>query len=273
MDTSGRGVRVFVKLGGSFVTEKAVAETLAGKRIVQAAKVIRTAIDEARAGRRSIAMVLAHGAGSFGHILAKRYDAVRGIHPQQGWEGFYKIRESMARMNLLFNQHCNQGGLFPVTVQPSAIAQTDDGNVVRLDIHNIRDLLRQGQIPLIHGDIVPDLKRGFTIASTEALLKALGQEMRFDRVVMVADTDGVLDDQGGTIPWIDSRSINQVLARLGGSKAPDVTGGMRKKVECLFNLVAAGKTTEARIIGGTSDLDNLRHSILGTGGGGTLIAA
>ncbi|MBI5882319.1 MAG: hypothetical protein HZB91_04360 [Elusimicrobia bacterium] len=271
MEAGGRSVKLFVKLGGSFITDKNTPETLHPKNVVLAAKAIRAALEEARAAGKRMSLVLSHGAGSFGHIHAKRYDAVKGVHPQYGWEAFYRIRDSMARMSLLFLRHCNEGGLFPVALQPSAIAEADDGAVTRLDVRPVKALLGYGQIPVIHGDIIPDARRGFTIASTESLLKSMAQELRFDRIIMVSDTDGVLDGDGSTIPWIDPRAISQVLSFLRGSKSPDVTGGMRKKVECLYDLVSSGKAGSARIIGGVGNLDNLKAALLGTGGGGTIV--
>ncbi|MBI5623762.1 MAG: hypothetical protein HY924_08295 [Elusimicrobia bacterium] len=271
MEAGGRSVKLFVKLGGSFITDKSAPETMHPRNVVLAAQAVRAALEEARTQGKRISLVLSHGAGSFGHIHAKRFEAVKGVHAQYGWEAFYRIRDSMARMSLLFIRSCNEGGLFPVALQPSAIAAADDGNLSRFDVRPVKSLLGFGQIPVIHGDIVPDERRGFTIASTESLLKAMAQELRFDRIIMVSDTDGVLDNDGSTIPWIDPRAISQVLSFLRGSKSPDVTGGMRKKVECLYDLVSSGKAGSARIIGGIGDLSNLKAAILGTGGGGTIV--
>lgn len=265
-------VNVFVKLGGSFITDKKAADSLKVQRVTSAARMIRKALDEAPAAGEDLSVVLGHGAGSYGHILAKEYGAVSGVHPTTGWEGFHKIRDSMADMNLRFVRGCNKGGLFPVTVQPSAVALAKKGLVARLDVKNITEFLRLGQIPLLHGDIVPDSEQGFTIASTEALLAALVEYVHFDRVVMVSDTDGVLDEKGATIERIDRRNIEAVAACLGGSGSPDVTGGMRGKVEWTFSLVSSGKAGEARILRCVEEPERLCRAILGQGGGGTLIA-
>ena len=264
-------VNVFVKLGGSFITDKAVPESLNGPRITAAARAIRKALDAAERRGRRIRLVLGHGAGSYGHILAKKYDAVAGAHPRHGWEGLYKIRESMARMNLLFLKHCNRGGLFPVAVSPFAVAEAVDGAVRRLGIDSIQSLLDQGQVPVLHGDVVLDSQRGFTIASTEALLEALSRRIHFDRIVMVSDTDGVLGHNGAAIPTISRGNIKGLCGAIRGSHAPDVTGGMRKKVEMLFALLSRGRAGSARILRCAKDGRNLCQAVLGTGGGGTVI--
>ena len=264
-------VNVFVKLGGSFITDKTVADSLNGARIAAAARAIRKAMDASARKGRPIRLVLGHGAGSYGHILAKKYGAVAGVHPKHGWEGLYNIRESMTRMNLLFLKHCGRGGLYPVTVSPFAVAEATDGAVRRLDINSIQSLLEQGQVPVLHGDVILDTRRGFTIASTEALLEALSRRIRFDRIVMVSDTDGVLDRDGAAIPRLRRGGFKRLAGVLGGSGSPDVTGGMRKKVEKLFALLRGGRAGSARILRCAQDAENLYAAVLGTGGGGTLL--
>ncbi|MFH1726561.1 MAG: isopentenyl phosphate kinase [Elusimicrobiota bacterium] len=262
---------VFVKLGGSFITDKAVAYRMLGSRIVSAARMIRKALDRAAKRKGGLSLVLGHGAGSFGHVEGVKYGAVKGVHPDYGWEGMVRIRQTMAKMNSLFLRHCGEGGLSPVTVSPFAVATAKGGAVTRIDVKNISELLRMGQIPLVHGDIVPDTKRGFTIASTEDLLAALSRHLRFDRVVMVSNTGGVLDAKGSVIKLINRRNMDRIAGLLGGSDSPDVTGGMRRKVERLFALVVSGRAGEARIIGCVRKPEDLCRAILGTGGGGTLI--
>ncbi len=267
-----RPINVFVKLGGSFITDKAVTDSLKGSRITAAARMLSKAVALAARRGRPIRLVLGHGAGSYGHILAKKYAAVQGVHPKHGWEGLFRIRESMTRMNLEFVRHCNRGGLFPVTVSPFAIARAKDGSLSGIETGCIESLLERGQVALLHGDVVLDSERGFTIASTEALLKALSRHVRFDRIVMVSDTDGVLDSAGATIPRLRHADLGRLGRVVGGSAAPDVTGGMRGKVAELLAILARGGG-QARIMRCDGRAENLLNAVLGEGGGGTLIQA
>ncbi|MEE8425094.1 MAG: hypothetical protein V3S11_04665, partial [Elusimicrobiota bacterium] len=113
-------ITVFVKMGGSFITNKSVADSLDGERIAAAARMLKEAIDKSEKAGRKISLVLGHGAGSYGHMDAVRYNAVEGVHSKHGWEGLYRIRDSMTLMNLHFVRHCREGGLNPVTVSPFA---------------------------------------------------------------------------------------------------------------------------------------------------------
>lgn len=262
---------VFIKLGGSCITNKQVGGSLIAERVRTAAFQIARAIDAAAGRGEELSLILAHGAGSYGHIPATEYNAVHGVDPVRGWEGFYRIRESMARMNIEFVRYCEEAGLHPVTVQPSAVATAGDGRILSFDTTALELYLRHGQVPLIHGDIVPDEKRGFTIASTEALLETLAGTIRFDRIILAGDTDGVLDKSGGTIPEIRQGGLAEIDGALGGAEGPDVTGGMRAKVERLAGMAAASADSEIRLLSFLDRPEKLFEAILGDGGGGTLV--
>jgi isopentenyl phosphate kinase len=264
--------RVFIKFGGSFISPKrSKREVLLGARIEQAAREIRRALDHAAKRGVRLSIVIGHGAGRFGHAPAKHYQARKGYAEQYGWEPLPVIREAMMRMNLRVIEHCRRGGIFPLTVSPFAVAEGRGGRLRRLDTTTIRRLLQNGQIPLIHGDIILDSKQGFGIASTEEQLARLAQEIRFDRIVMLTDVDGVHDGDGRTIPLITPGNIERFLGSLGGSHGPDVTGGMADKVKNLLLLVESGRVREARIMAFTPGSRDLLDAILGVGHAGTVI--
>jgi len=270
--------RVFVKFGGSFISPKRnQREVLLGSRIQDAAREIRRALDYAAKHGAGISLVIGHGAGRFGHAPAKHFEARKGYAARFGWAPLPAIREAMMRMNLRFIEHCRRGGLFPLTVSPFAVAEGRAGKLCRLDTTTIRQLLKNGQIPLLHGDIILDSRQGFGIASTEELLARLAQDIRFDRIVMLTDVDGVHDADGVTIPLITPQNIQRHLGSLGGSRGPDVTGGMADKVKNLLRLVESGRVKEARIMTsgcGTAAAPRSRDlfdAILGVGHAGTVI--
>ncbi len=264
--------RVFVKFGGSFISPKrSKREVLLGARIQNAAREIRQALDHATQNGSGIALVIGHGAGRFGHAPAKHYGARHGRNDQFGWEPVSVIREAMMRMNLRFIEHCRRGGLSPLTVSPFAIAELRSGKLCHMHTAAITRLMQSGQIPLIHGDIILDSERGFGIASTEEQLAKLAEEIHFDRIVMLTDVDGVHDSSGATIPLITSKNIDGFLSSLGGSRGPDVTGGMADKVKNLLRLVEIGHIKEARIMTLTPGSHALCDAILGQAHAGTAI--
>jgi isopentenyl phosphate kinase len=258
--------RVIVKIGGSFITDKNQPESLKENRVRKIAREIAAA---AKSGK--VSLLLTHGAGSYGHIAAKQYQAQQGSHPHFGWQAFYQIRQDMIKMNLRILQLCAEEALFPITVQPSAIAMARKGNLVLMDTRNIRFLLDSDQIPLIHGDIVLDEKQDFTIASTEDQIQKLSEYIFFHRIIMISDVPGVLDKKGKVIPIIDHGNYPDIINQLGGSAGMDVTGGMRSKVEQIYQLIQKNPAIQAFIVSGDSEPGLISSAILGETTTGTKI--
>jgi isopentenyl phosphate kinase len=258
--------RVIIKIGGSFITDKNQPESLKEDRVRKIAREIATAVQSGK-----VSLLLTHGAGSYGHITAKQYQAQQGSHPYFGWLAFYQIRQDMMKMNLRILQLCAEEGLFPITVQPSAIAMARKGKLTFMDTRNIRFLLDSDQIPLIHGDIVLDENQDFTIASTEDQIQKLSEYIFFHRIVLISDVPGVLNAGGDVIPVIDHSNYSQIIDQLGGSAGLDVTGGMRSKVAQIYQIIQENPSTQAFIISGDSEPEVITSSILGESKNGTMI--
>ena len=77
-----------------------------------------------------------------------------------------------------------RAGLHVITVPPSAGVEAERGGIVRWNTRVIRALLRERQLPLIHGDAVLDRAWGFTIVSTEELFAFLAPRLRPARLIL-----------------------------------------------------------------------------------------
>jgi len=259
--------RVIVKIGGSFITDKNKIESLKEDRVRKIAREIVAAVQTGE-----VSLLLTHGAGSYGHIAAKNYNAQQGKHPEFGWKAFYEIRQDMTRMNLKLLKLFAEEGLFPITIQPSAIAMARKGKLNFMDTRNIRFLLDSDQVPLIHGDIILDEKQGFTIASTEEQIQKLCEYIFFHKIVLISDVPGVLDEEGNVIPEINHSNFSQIIDQLGGSAGQDVTGGMRSKVEQIYQLIKQNNSsTKAFIVSGESGYGRIAEVILGETAMGTML--
>jgi len=67
------GELIFLKLGGSLITEKSVRETVRREVIERAAREVKEALEEG-----SFGLLLGHGSGSFGHYPARKYGVHKG---------------------------------------------------------------------------------------------------------------------------------------------------------------------------------------------------
>ena len=241
---------VFLKLGGSLITEKSKLET------PRLDVIERVSLEIARALRDSpnLRLLLGHGSGSYGHYAAKEYGVHRGH--LRDWQGYAVTSAAAQRLNRLVVDALLRRGVPVVSVQPSASALCRSGELLEMAVFPARMLLDRGLIPLLYGDVALDEEQGCTIVSTEQVFAHLAQSLRPDRMVIVGEVDGVFtgdpkrDKDASAIPVISSLDVNQVMGLLAGSRDVDVTGGMRSKVMILFKLIEEQPQLIIRLISG-----------------------
>lgn len=227
------GELVFLKLGGSLITDKTKPYTHRPDVIRRLGEEIREALED----RADIRLVLGHGSGSFGHCAAAPYRTQEGVRTAAQWRGFAEVAVAAARLNLLVTDLLLDVGLPVVSLPPRASVRCRDGRILHLEVEPIRAALQRGLVPLIHGDVAWDEVRGGTIASTEDLFFYLAPLLQPERILLVGQAPGVVDDAGEVIPRITPGSLPRVRRFLRGSRATDVTGGMASKVERMVELV------------------------------------
>lgn len=229
---------VFVKLGGSIITDKARAETPRPEIIRRLAAEIAAAWTE----RSDLRLLLGHGSGSFGHVAAQRHGTRQGVSDAAGWHGFVQVAAAAARLNRLVADALLAAGVPCWSLQPSASARCRDGELQRLEVTPVEEALSHGLVPLVYGDVALDETRGATIISTEQIFAYLARRLRPARLILVGVVHGVFeadplqDPAARPVRRISARNWQAVHSALGGSHATDVTGGMLAKVEGMVTL-------------------------------------
>ena len=229
---------VFLKVGGSLITDKQRPRAPRPEVLERLAAEIGRALVK-QPGMR---LVLGNGAGSFGHVTAKKYGTRQGVHTAQEWRGFAEIWREAAALNTMVTDALHAAGLPAIALHPSAAVIAEDGKVLSWDLEPIRHALKAGLLPVIHGDVIFDTRRGGTILSTEDLFDHLAIHLRPDRILLAGLEQGVWADYPSCtqlIHDITPGNIEGYLAALGGSNATDVTGGMASKVLQSLELVRA----------------------------------
>jgi isopentenyl phosphate kinase len=241
---------VFLKLGGSLITDKRRYETPRPVIITRMAQEIAGALQ----ARPDLQLVLGHGSGSFGHFAADKYKVHEGR--LQDWRGYAETSAAAARLNRLVTDTMLSEGVNVVTLQPSASARCHDGELVEMAVEPITELLRHGLVPLVYGDVALDDARGSAIISTEQIFTYLAQLLRPQRILLVGEVAGVYsgDPQRDSIvrliPEINSRNYHEVEHMLSTSFGVDVTGGMLGKIKTLFELVKEQPNLSVHILTG-----------------------
>ena len=252
MNDASHGELVFLKIGGSLITDKTQVEA------VQEDVLRRVAGEVARARQEApdLRVLLGHGSGSFGHVAARQHGTRMGVQGEQGWRGFAQVADAAARLNRLVVAAFLAAGVPVWSVQPSAGVLCHDGVIVAWPSQQIELALARGLAPLVFGDAVLDSVRGGTIASTEELFAWLAGRLQPRRVVLAGTVDGVYsgdplrDPTADLWPEITPGDLPRLRASLGGSHGVDVTGGMLSKVTEMCQLAADQPGLEVRLISG-----------------------
>jgi isopentenyl phosphate kinase len=240
---------IFLKLGGSLITDKTRVEH-AHKAVIRR---LAREIKAAREARPDLHIVLGHGSGSFGHVAAKKHGTRQGVQDRSGWQGYAVVAAAAARLNQIVVDVFVAEGVPVVSLPPSASARCDDGRLSYLDTFVLRATLEHGLAPLVQGDVALDTVRGATIVSTEDVFIYLAREFQPTHILLAGEVAGVFENSdmsGAIVPIITPDNVAHYASALGGSHGTDVTGGMIGKVYQMLDVVRRYPTIEARIFSG-----------------------
>ena len=250
---------IFLKLGGSLITDKSRRET---PRLTVLQR-LADEIGEALQVRPDLTLLVGHGSGSFGHPAAELSGIQHGVKTQEEWSGFLDTWAAANRLHRIVLDSLREAQLRVLSFPPSAMAVADDGAIVSFPDEPIRAALRAGLLPLTQGDIAFDRTRGASILSTERVMAFLAGRLKPTRILLAGEEEGVYErypERNRVLPEISPGDLASVQLR--GSEAPDVTGGMADKVQSAIQLTQAIPGVEVRIFSGSIP-GNVQAALLG----------
>ena len=243
---------VFLKLGGSLITDKRAAEAPRLKVIEQLAHEIVAA----QLADPTLQLVIGHGSGSFGHFHGRKYGTRDGVYDAAGWYGYAVVGDAAARLNRIVTAALLRAGIAAWSIQPGALIRCEDGRIVAGPEATVALALARGLTPIVYGDVVLDTLRGGTIVSTEEIFDGLTNALAPTRIVLAGEVDGIftadpqLDPMAQPIDTITPATLAAVAAGLGSSHGVDVTGGMRAKVQQSLAMVELHPALEIVVCSG-----------------------
>ena len=258
---------LFVKFGGSLITRKDEMFTVDYGRMRRIVRELAEVLDEI-----SPRLIIGHGGGSFPHPIAKSFNVREGIEGGSK-RGFVLCRNAASTLNRIFVDMMNDYGVDAISIQTSAAVMAKNGEIQKFFIDPIKSALSLDLIPVVYGDCVFDVSRGFTVVSTERIFKFLARHIRPSRVIIFSIVNGIYtsdplkDKHARRIPRINANVFSDDYLR--DSYYIDATGGMREKVKELFDIAKSG--VECEILSG--DEGNIKRALSGYRGIGTIIEA
>lgn len=240
---------IFLKLGGSLITDKDTAHTARHSILERVSQEIAAAL----ISNPQIRLLVGHGSGSFGHIPAKQYGTRQGVNTPQEWLGFARVWNEAISLNALVIASLRNAGVPAISFSPCSSILAVDGKIHSWDTIQIRSALIHGLVPVVYGDVIFDSLRGGTILSTEEQFDFLAADFEPEKILLAGIEPGVWKDYPNNtmiLPRITPNSISELDESILDSASPDVTGGMKSKVLTMMNLVTRGSCREVRIFSG-----------------------
>ena len=242
---------MLLKLGGSVITDKTKPFTARLDVIERLATEIKNALAERG---DDLQLIIGHGAGSFGHEVAAKYQTHKGVVSPESWLGFAAVAAAAAELNHIVMKALHEAGVPAIKFQPSASTRTRGSQLMYFETFPLKEALKHGLVPVVYGDVSVDASQGMSIVSTETLFDNLARELAPTRIILAGHVDAVYDKdplshpEAGVIEDIDRANWDEIESVLGGSHGTDVTGGMFTKVRDMYRLTLAMPPMQAMII-------------------------
>ncbi len=180
-------------------------------------------------------LVLLNGAGSFGHIPVKRFGLDKGFS-QQAINKFAKTKlQLLGLQKILLSILCSHG-IPAVSFMPSSFMLARSGRLCRVEMAPVREFLDLGLVPLLGGDLVPDLDQGWRVVSADQMASWIAPTIEASMLIYGTDVDGLYSSDpkirkdAQLVETVPCRDIRKVARTALGSRMPDITAGMRGKL-------------------------------------------
>lgn len=221
---------ILIKLGGSVITDKSQYKKFNKE---QTARLCREIAESGRS------VMIVHGAGSYGHVLAKRYAIQNGLVDFAQVSPAAMVHHDAMELGLLVTSELMAVGIPAASLSPGSCFVMDEGRLVVNDDEVIRRMSHVGIMPVTHGDVVMDRQKGFSIVSGDELMEVMARIFKPERIVFVSDIDGLYDSNPKENP--EARMIPEVTQEIldgvsSDEDVDDVTGGVRNKMEAMLRM-------------------------------------
>lgn len=230
---------IIIKLGGSVVTYKNRSRPTI-RRIV-----INHLSEQISALYKSdkYQIIIVHGTGSFGHLIAKKHNLVQSIKNAKKRMLCSIAAAKIAQLNLLIISSLQKNSVPAISIPPHAFITQSQGKIMNFDVNLIKKLLDSNGVPILYGDFVFDHTQGYSIISSDIITAYLAKNLGAEQIIFLSDVDGIFDSDPKTnkkakiIPEITNKNLKQVLKGLTSSNGHDVTGQMKGKIMAIKNTL------------------------------------
>lgn len=221
---------ILIKLGGSVITDKSRYRTFNRETVSRLCREIK------QSGKK---VIIVHGAGSFGHVLAKEHKINDGFIDKSQIPAVTQICYDVRELNSMVVKELNDNGIPSVSVPTGSTFMMDNRKLIINDPEVLKGFISKGIVPVMFGDVVLDRKLGFAICSGDQIMERLAEIFDIERVIFVSDIDGLYDSDpkenknAKLIEHVNKKTLKTIESN---SAVDDVTGGVKEKMNSMLRM-------------------------------------
>lgn len=221
-----------IKIGGSVVTDKSSYLKVRKENLIKICKQLEN---------WNKPLIVVHGAGSFGHIVAEKHSIQTGFKDIVQLNGIVKIRQDMSSLTQEVVSCLIENDVKAMGFQTSALAYSKDNEVLYF-LKPVEKALSLGICPILSGDVLFVEKEGFTIHSGDSIINNLVKNFSVSQVIFLTDVDGLFEkteDENARklVRKLSYQDLVKFQAEKMKNDVIDVTGSMQGKIEEISKLL------------------------------------
>ncbi len=244
-------IDLLLKVGGSCVSNKILLyealKTKSPEDIKTALNVSPERIDQIAAeigDAFSILskMIILTGVGSPGHFTVLKH----GLHKGNSGEleqhlGLLEAQIAVNRLRQTMLKSFLKYKIPAFQAYASSMYESDKMRIIRANTENIEKFLASGLVPVISGDMVPDVTMGYSVLSGDQILADLAKKFLPKKIVYGSDVDGIFDSDpkvnpnSQLIPEISLTEIDSIIEEISGEDASGQMKGKLIEIKTLLN--------------------------------------
>lgn len=228
---------IIIKIAGSIITEQQFGKPMLNwLHLRTIAKELKT---------YEAPYILVHGAGAYGHPLAKKTGIDKSVISTAQLLAFAKTQKMQNELDCLICSALIKKGIPAFPAQASSHAVLERGRLVKMETEAIAGLIRLGLVPVTFGVPAFDNAWGSAILSSDQIAPYLAKKLGIKKIIEVSDVNGIYTADPKTnkkaehIKNIGMDNFEKIDQYLSNNPATtDVTGGIKQKY---IELIAAAK--------------------------------
>lgn len=245
-------IDLLIKIGGSCISDKGLilkALSSNSSNVDEILKLNSQVIDQIADDLGTVyktikKLIILTGVGTPGHYTVLKYKLHKGDN--KTFEQYMGLLEAQIAVNWLrqeFLESFLKHKLPVVQFYASSMYESDKMRITRGFTDNMEKFLSIGMVPVISGDMVPDISMGYSVLSGDQILADLAKKFKPKKIIYGSDVDGVFDSdpklhpESKMIKELTKTELEEKIAAISGS---DASGQMKGKLLEIKNLMDAG---------------------------------